>query len=296
MGGRDFGNLYIAETVPFFGRKSTLERAAEAVTAMTIFHLIVTGWLIMAAMQLLLYFVQRTRRDAGIVDAGWAFGVGLLAILFAVNGDGYGPRRLLMAILAGGWSLRLAIYLLRDRVFGSEEDGRYQMLREKWGDRAQLYFFLFFQIQAVWSVLFSIPLLIVARNNVPSITLWDWGGILIWIIAVAGESAADSQLARFRRDPENKGLTCRVGLWRYSRHPNYFFEWIHWWTYVFLAVGAPHFWVAFIGPVVMIVFLYKITGIPYTEKRAVASRGDDYRDYQRTTSAFVPWFPRKRHS
>ena len=112
-------------------------------------------------------------------------------------------------------------------------------------------------------------------------------------MAVLGETIADRQLARFRADPENRGKTCNQGLWRYSRHPNYFFEWIHWFAYIFLAVGSPHWWLALLGPLVMAVFLLKITGIPYTELQSLKSKGESYREYQRTTSAFIPWFPKK---
>ncbi|MFW6163701.1 MAG: DUF1295 domain-containing protein [Planctomycetota bacterium] len=251
------------------------------------------GLVAMSLLQLVLYFVQRARRDAGIVDAGWAFGLAALAVWYAVMGEGHPTRRLVMAILAGAWGLRLAGYLFVNRVLGAEEDGRYQMLREQWGERAQVWFFVFFQIQATWSVLFSVPFLVVAFNPAPALAVWDVLGIAVWAVAVGGESLADLQLARWRADPANRGKTCRAGLWRYSRHPNYFFEWLHWWTYVLMAIGLSWGWLAVAGPVVMLVFLYKITGIPYTEKRALASRGDDYREYQRTTSAFIPWLPKR---
>jgi steroid 5-alpha reductase family enzyme len=244
-------------------------------------------------MQLVLYLVQRATRDAGIVDAGWAFGLGALAVFYAVCGSGSPARRVVLAVVAGTWSLRLAGYLFVNRVLGGEEDGRYQMLRESWGEKAQLYFFLFFQVQATWSVLFSVPYLVVAHNGAAMWRVWDVLGILVAVAAIGGESLADWQLARFRANPEHRGTTCRVGLWRYSRHPNYFFEWLHWWAYVLLAAGGPYWWVSLSGPVVMLLFLYKITGIPYTETRAIASRGEDYLEYRRTTSAFIPWFPKR---
>ncbi|MDE2345901.1 MAG: DUF1295 domain-containing protein, partial [Gammaproteobacteria bacterium] len=107
-----------------------------------------------------------------------------------------------------------------------------------------------------------------------------------------GESIADLQLARFRANPANRGRTCRHGLWRYSRHPNYFFEWLHWFAYVCLAIGSPIAWLAWSGPVVMYVFLRWISGIPYTEAQALRSRGDDYRAYQQSTPMLLPWFPK----
>jgi steroid 5-alpha reductase family enzyme len=259
-------------------------------------ELALIGWAAMAVVMLVLYAVQRWRRDAGIVDVGWASGVGGLAIFYAVAADGDPVRRILLGALAGTWGLRLAAYLLKNRVLSGDEDGRYQMLREKWAPQAEWFFFAFFQVQALWAVLFAIPFLPVAFADAPAPAWWDFAAVAVWLVAVCGESLADWQLARFRARPESRGKTCREGLWRYSRHPNYFFEWIHWFTYVLLGLGSSYVWVTFLGPVIMLVFLYKITGIPYTEKRALASRGEDYREYQQTTSAFIPWFPRKAKS
>jgi len=152
---------------------------------------------------------------------------------------------------------------------------------------------VFFQVQALWSVLFSLPFLPVAFSRAAAPAWYDVAGVAVWLVAVGGEAVADRQLARFRRRPDSGGTTCREGLWRYSRHPNYFFEWVHWFAYVFLALGSPYVWVALWGPVVMLLFLFKLTGIPYTEKRALASRGEDYRRYQQTTSVFVPWPPKE---
>jgi steroid 5-alpha reductase family enzyme len=251
------------------------------------------GWAVMTVVMVLFYFVQLRTRNAGVVDAVWAFGVGALAVFYALAGDGDPARRMILAVLAGSWSLRLGAHLLTDRVIGKPEDGRYARMRAHWGVRAEPYLFAFFQMQAFWTVLFSIPFLAVAFNASKSLSVFDVAGIAVWIVAVTGETLADRQLARFRSRPESKGKTCREGLWRYSRHPNYFFEWVHWFAYPLLALPGQGFWVALAGPVIMLVFLYKITGIPYTEKQALRSRGEDYRRYQAGTSAFIPWFPGK---
>ena len=252
-------------------------------------HLLLTGWIAMAAMMAALWLVQRARRDAGVVDVGWAAGLGLLAVLDAVASGGDPLRRALVAVMAGGWSLRLAWHLLADRIVGKPEDGRYRTLRARWGERAQARFFVFFQAQALLDVLLSLPFLVAMRGG-GRLGATGVAGVLVWATAVLGEAAADAQLARFRADPANRGRTCRAGLWRTSRHPNYFFEWLHWWAYVLLAIGSPAWWVALVGPALMLAFLLKVTGIPATEAQALASRGEDYRDYQRTTSAFIPWF------
>jgi steroid 5-alpha reductase family enzyme len=246
----------------------------------------------MAAVMAALWVVQRARGDAGVVDVGWAAGLGALAVFYAVLGSGDPPRRLLVAAIAGTWSLRLAWYILVNRVLGKPEDGRYQTLRSKWGDDAQSRFFVFFQLQALVDVIFSLPYLVAMTNPALGLGASGMAGVLVWVTAVAGEALADHQLAAFRADAANRGTTCRVGLWRLSRHPNYFFEWLHWWSYVLLAVGSPWWAVTLVGPALMLFFLFKVTGIPATEAQALASRGDDYREYQRTTRAFIPWFPK----
>jgi len=255
--------------------------------------LVLVGWVTMAAVMAVLWLVQRARRDAGVVDVGWAAGLGALAVLYALLAAGPPLRRLLVATMAGTWSLRLAWYILANRVLGKPEDGRYQTLRSKWGARAQSRFFAFFQAQALVDVIFSVPFLVAMTNPRPALGVWGLAGVLVWLVAVVGEALADRQLAVFRADPANRGRTCRVGLWRLSRHPNYFFEWLHWWSYVLLGVGSPWWTLTLVGPALMLFFLFKVTGIPATEAQALASRGDDYRDYQRTTSAFIPWFPKR---
>jgi steroid 5-alpha reductase family enzyme len=254
---------------------------------------IVLGLLLASFIMTVLWLVQRKTLNAGIVDVGWAAGIGILGLLFAVTSDGYPSRRVLVGAMIGIWSLRLAVHLLTDRVVGHPEEGRYQTLREKWGSKTDRNLLIFFQVQAVLALLFALPVLAVAHNKMTPLTIWGYLGVVIWVIAVGCTALADWQLADFKRRPESRGKTCREGLWRYSRHPNYFFEWLHWWAYAALAVGSTYWWIPVVAPLVMLFFLLKVTGIPPTEAQALASRGDDYREYQRTTSAFVPWFPKR---
>ncbi len=238
------------------------------------------------------YGLRRISKNAGVVDVGWAFGMGLAALIIAATGTGDPYRRVLLGLLAGGWSFRLGFYLLRDRVLSGKEDGRYRWLMESWGDRAERKLFRLFLVQALFIMLFSLPFLPVAGSSVRPFVVWDVVAVFVWLTAVIGEALADRQLARWRAAPESRGRTCRQGLWRYSRHPNYFFEWIHWWTYLFLGCASSWWWLTLLGPVVMWFLLHRVTGIPYTEAQALRSRGEDYADYQRSTSAFFPWFPR----
>ncbi|MBN1855042.1 MAG: DUF1295 domain-containing protein [Pirellulales bacterium] len=254
---------------------------------------VLLGLLIVSAMMTVLWFVQRRIGNAGIVDPGWAASIGLLGCFYAITSSGYPPRRILVAALIGTWSIRLAVYLVRDRVLGHPEEGRYRTLRAQWGTSAERRLFVFFQYQALAALFFSMPILVIAHHPGAHGTVWDLVGVLLWCISVGNTILADRQLARFKRRPDSRGKTCREGWWRYSRHPNYFFEWLHWWSYPALGVGAPYWWLTLLAPLVMLYFLLKVTGIPPTEAQALASRGEDYRQYQRTTSAFVPWFPKK---
>ncbi len=239
-----------------------------------------------------LWLRQRSTGNAGIVDVGWSLGTGLAGAALALTSGGWEPRALLVAGLAAVWGGRLAWHI-HHRSVGKPEDGRYADLRRTWGRNAQWKFFLFFQAQAVLALGFALPIWMAARPARPQ---WEWLdalGVGLWLLSVAGEALSDLQLQTFRSDPANRGRVCRRGLWACSRHPNYFFEWIHWWAYVALAAGSPGWAFTLCAPALMLLFLFKVTGIPATEAHALRSRGEAYRSYQREVSAFFPWFPRR---
>ena len=235
--------------------------------------------------------LQRRTHNAGYVDVVWAALMGGAAIFYSAVGAGSNAPRLLVAMLGGIWGFRLSLHLL-SRVLHEAEDGRYRFLREHWGG-SQLKFFGFFMLQAVMTAVFSLPFLVAASNPISNLGLCALAAVVIWVFSLAGESIADSQLARFRANPCNKGKTCRAGLWRYSRHPNYFFEWLHWFSYVLLSIGSPWWWLSLAGPVLVGVSLMWVSGIPFTEAQSLRSRGEDYRRYQRETSVFFPWFVKR---
>jgi steroid 5-alpha reductase family enzyme len=260
---------------------------------LTLGQALLAGWAAVAVLQVFLSFREWVTKDASLVDVGWAAGIALIALAFPFLVSAEGPRIWFVAALGFLWSLRLALFLYLNRVRGKPEDGRYRRMREGMGSKAHLGFFVFFQFQATWSVLFAIPFLAAAYSTREFPGLLDFAGLLVWLAAVGGEAMADAQLARFRANPANKGQTCRVGLWNYSRHPNYFFEWLHWWAYVLIGIGSAYWYLTLLGPLLMFLFLFFVTGIPHTEKQALASRGESYREYQRTTSMFFPWPPKR---
>lgn len=250
------------------------------------------AWLLAAGLMLILWAISIPLRNAGLVDIGWAGGLALIALLYFVLVDGYLLRRALVTAMGLIWGLRLGSYLLV-RTVGREEEGRYRYLRLKWGSAASFRFFFFFQFQAVLDVIFSLPLLLAAVNPDPRLSILELVGFGLWLVAVAGEATADRQLQRFKDRSESAGQVCREGLWGYSRHPNYFFEWLVWVAFFLFALPSPRGWIAIVCPALMLLFLFRITGIPANEQQALRSKGDAYRDYQRTTSPFIPWFPRK---
>lgn len=240
----------------------------------------------------LLWIIQVIRKDAGVVDIGWTAGVGAMAVYAAAVGEGWLPRRILLGAMGGIWALRLVLYILKDRILCEKEDSRYQRLRSHWGSKANAWFFLFFTSQSLLVVLFALPFL-PGAGKTGGLSIFDLLATAMWILAMGGEWLADLQLARFRNNPANQGKVCENGLWYNSRHPNYFFEWLHWFAYVLLAIGASGFWLTLIGPAAMYLFLMKLTGIPHVERESLAKRGEAYRAYQQSTSMLIP-MPKRR--
>ena len=251
------------------------------------------GWALVAFLMLILWLAQRRTGNAAIVDFGWALSLVLLAALYALQGGGFFWRSLMMVGMAGVWGLRLAFYLLFTRVIGHPEEGRYQQLRAGWGPAVQRNFFFFFQGQGVLNILLALPFLLAALNPQPDLTVLEYSAFGLWLLAFLGEVVADAQLARFKSNPAHRGKVCDVGLWRLSRHPNYFFEWLIWVSYALFALASPYGYLGLIAPALILFTLLKITGIPATEAQALRSKGEAYRQYQQSTSIFIPWFPRR---
>jgi steroid 5-alpha reductase family enzyme len=253
-------------------------------------QLVAIGAAIVTAVMVATWRVAVRLANASIVDASWAGSIGLLAALYAACGAGYAPRRALAAALALAWSARLALHLGR-RSLAHPEDGRYAQLRRRWQPDPDRKFLAFFLVQGATDVVLSLPFLLACFDPTPGLRAVELAAAALAALAVLGEALADRQLAAFARDPENRGRVCQRGLWRWSRHPNYFFESLVWVAFALFALPAPYGGLALVAPALITATLLFATGIPATEEQALRSRGDAYREYQRTTSAFVPWPP-----
>jgi steroid 5-alpha reductase family enzyme len=251
--------------------------------------LVATGFAI--GLMLMVWILALRINNLGIVDIAWSYSFLPLVIVFAAMAHGDPTRRWLVAGMGGLWSLRLGTYVgLRVIKGHPQEDVRYGKFRAEWKAKLKSISFGFFQLQALSIGALSTVFLLPCLNSHPGLTPLEGAGMAIWLVAFAGESLADAQLKHFRADAKNSGRICQVGLWKYSRHPNYFFEWLVWVGFFVFAWDSPGGCFTVLCPGLMLYFLLRVTGIPLTEEFSVKSKGDAYRQYQQTTSAFVPWF------
>jgi steroid 5-alpha reductase family enzyme len=233
-------------------------------------------------------------RNYGVVDIFWAFNFTIIAAVIWFFADGYQPRKDVVCLLAALWSLRLGIYLLiRVGSHLKEEEGRYKQLRREWAPNPDAKFFVFFQAQAISNLLLATPFFIITLNTETELTLIEKIGAGMWFLSILGEAVSDWQLQHFKRNPANKGKVCQSGLWNYSRHPNYFFQFMIWVSVFVFSLSSPYGWISIICPLVIFYLIWKVTGIPMTEEQSLRSKGEAYKEYQRTTSVFVPWFKKK---
>ncbi|MDF0522041.1 DUF1295 domain-containing protein [Bradyrhizobium yuanmingense] len=244
----------------------------------------------------LAWVVQQRTGNSGWVDAIWSYATGLIGAAAAVWPlDGSLPaRRALVAGLVLLWSLRLGTHIAA-RSSAGIDDPRYANYARQWGADAPRRMFFFLQSQALVSLPLPFAVFLAGHAPAPGLRLQDYLGVVIILVAVAGEALADRQLRRFKHDASSKGKVCDVGLWRWSRHPNYFFEWLGWLAYPVIALepGYPWGWASLAAPVIMYWILVHVTGIPPLEEQMLRSRGDLYRQYQARTNAFFPWPPKQ---
>jgi len=244
-------------------------------------------------MMSLLWIISVIIKNVSIVDLFWGFGFVLTNVFYFISTDGLGARKVILLILVSIWGLRLTGYLSW-RNIGKGEDFRYKQFRRRYGEKRYWWisFFQTFLLQGILMWLISAPLLGAQyHGQEKSPGILDYAGIALWITGFIFETFGDYQLARFKADPSNKGKVLSSGLWRYTRHPNYFGDSVVWWGYGFLCLGAGSLWPV-LGSILMTALIIKVSGVALLEKNLVDKK-PEYREYIEKTSAFVPWFPKK---
>jgi len=244
------------------------------------------------------WLVQRRTGNSGWVDTIWTLSLGLVgasSALWPVAGTTPNARQWLVAALVSIWSLRLGSHLAV-RTVHITDDPRYAAFASEWGADAPLKMFIFLQNQGLASIPLAFAIFVAARFPSDVLRWQDYLGALVLFVGIAGEGISDAQLKAFRSDPANKGRVCDVGLWRWSRHPNYFFEWFGWLAYPVIALSTDYPWgfATLMAPIFMYWILVHVTGIPLLEQQMLRSRGERYRQYQSRTSAFFPLPPRNK--
>ena len=258
--------------------------------------------LVLSALMAGAWFVQYKTRNSGWSDVFWSYEMGIGGVFLALvpwDGGWHGPtaRQWLVAILVAIWSARLGTHILKRTLGSSSEDPRYAEMRVQWKEAFQSRLFWFLQIQALAAFVLVLSVGIAAHNPAPGIKATDVIGAIVLLGAIFGEGAADTELRQFAADKSNKGKICDIGLWGWSRHPNYFFEWFGWLAYAVIAIDFsghyPWGFAALSGPVFMFVLLRYVSGVPPLEEHMIRKHGGNFRAYQERVSAFFPLPPRK---
>ena len=237
------------------------------------------------------YIIALFKKDNSIVDIAWGLGFILVALLTFFLEKEFTFRHTLLTALVLVWGFRLAVHIfIRNR--GRGEDFRYAQWRRDWGK----WFIIrsFFQIFMLQGLLLSIivyPVILVNSSKESGISLLDIFGLILWLIGFFFEVGGDFQLSRFKRDPQNRGKIMSSGLWKYTRHPNYFGEAVMWWGVFLIALSIPHGWTAVISPLLITLLLLKVSGVTMLEKKYAGNK--EFEEYTKRTNAFFPWFPKK---
>ena len=239
------------------------------------------------------WLISLKKNNVTIADSLWGLGFIIIAWLSFLQGDGFFCRKVIITAAVTVWGLRL-FYHITKRGLGKPEDPRYTEWRKEYGEKFPVVsLFRVFLVQGLFMWLIALSIQVAQLFPQPeSFTLADYAGLAVWIIGFLIESSADRQLARFIKDPANRGRVMRYKLWRYSRHPNYFGESAMWWGIYLIACSAEYGFFTVISPVLITYTLLKITGVSLMEETMFKGNAE-YEEYKRTTSSFIPWFPGK---
>jgi steroid 5-alpha reductase family enzyme len=261
--------------------------------------LLLTVLIASSLLMIVAWRVQQSSGNSSWVDVCWTFGTGFAGIVLVLYPLHSGPlttRQLVVSVIAAVWAGRLGTHILR-RALQGKDDPRYAKLRESWGQSYGWKMFGFLQMQAASVFALACFIMLAGRNPQPGFGVLDIIAVIVAVVSICGEALSDEQVRKFAADPANRGKICEAGLWGWSRHPNYFCEWLIWVAYALFAVaslGSGWGWIAWLGPIVMYVVLVHGSGIPPTEDHMLQSRGDAFRDYQNRVSKFLPLPPAGR--
>lgn len=240
----------------------------------------------------MMFILSRIKHDNGIVDIAWGPGFVIVALLTFFAKSGMGPRPLLILTLVSIWGLRLAIHIFL-RNHGRGEDFRYRHWRETWGKWFVLRSYLqIYMLQGLMMFIVSLPIQIANTAGSGPLGALEATGVLVWLLGFGFEAIGDFQLLRFMKNPANKGKVMRYGIWRLTRHPNYFGEATLWWGIFLIAFQCPGGWAGILSPMVIDFLLLYVSGIPMLE--AKYRDNPEYQQYRRTTNALIPWVPKPR--
>jgi len=261
---------------------------------MSFLNIYLSGLAVIMLMMTILWIASIIIKNVSIVDIFWGFGFVLTSAIYFLKTDGLEIRKILLMTMVAIWGLRLSVYLAW-RNIGKGEDFRYQKFRKDYGEHRYWWvsFFQTFLLQGVLMWLVSAPLLGAQYYFTDKgLGILDFAGIVVWLTGLIFEAGGDCQLARFKADPANKGKVLNTGLWRYTRHPNYFGDSAVWTGYALICLAAGSY-IPVLGSVLMIALIIKVSGVALLEK-SLTSAKPGYKEYVETTSAFIPWFPKRK--
>ena len=235
-----------------------------------------------------LWFIYLWKRNPSVVDLGWAIGLTLMGLIHNLRGDTVSGGSLLAGVLVLLWGLRLGGYLFWTRLRLGKKDARYEALQQKQKIPAPVFFLIHYLIQACFQAVVGFVFIFTAQSSMFD-SIYATTGLILWCVGYGGSITADAQLHRFRRHLANRGKVCQVGVWNYSRHPNYFFEILLWSGFAFIGLPTNLGWLGLISPIALLLTMRFITG-PISERQSLKSKPDAYRQYQKSTSMIIPWF------
>lgn len=246
--------------------------------------------LIIAVYMTILWVIAHFKHDNSIADVGWGIGFILIALSSFYLSPDRSVRSVIVTVLVLIWGVRISYYLIQ-RSWGRAEDSRYQALRASWGERQALKAFLIvFVLQGILMLIIGYPIMLVNFMPPVSVGIPEMAAIALWCIGMLWEALGDYQLAQFMQNPLNRGRIMKEGLWRYTRHPNYFGESLMWSAIFLIALPVAYGWSAIVSPLMLTFILLKVSGVPLAEKPF--ENNPEYQQYKRETNTFFPWFAR----